>query len=439
MSSVRRVPPPSPPATGDDYGRLGGDSARFGMSAERNSMLADDSEQDDIREVIKEVLYEPRDNPLTQSELHELIVKALGRDVDERDTSKRMTELMKNNMITMQMAPSSVIHVAPTKTLEYEVRDKKIRAMDEAGKDIWSKKLEDKWPEESVGLNATYLVEYEPVGSVFEALLVEIESPDLFFVQLREKTKELDRLMKEIEDFYTTEENLESTRFSFETRERCNIYGLLVAVPYTDVRSGVYHGWHRARVLHFVDMENVEVQYIDYGTRAEMSLEWCRLLRRQFSTERLPAQAMAAKLDGICPYPLTRYSNSATEHLRRWADENARDWRLSGFIAEVISRSTVKLSLKLLDTLDPDRIEGYDVAENLVQWKYASWTPVEPEQEEPNDESTTREDGGQSSDDASTICGSAVSLSTDVANKVTQWLTFVDPDVEPETEKEERL
>lgn len=36
---------------------------------------------------------------------------------------------------------------------------------------------------------------------------------------------ELDRLMKEIEDFYTTEENLESTRFSFETRERCNIYG----------------------------------------------------------------------------------------------------------------------------------------------------------------------------------------------------------------------
>lgn len=33
----------------------------------------------------------------------------------------------------MQMAPSSVIHVAPTKTLEYEVRDKKIRAMDEVG------------------------------------------------------------------------------------------------------------------------------------------------------------------------------------------------------------------------------------------------------------------------------------------------------------------
>ena len=31
--------------------------------------------------------------------------------------------------------------------------------------------------------------------------------------------------MKEIEDFYTTPENLESTRFSFETRERCNIFG----------------------------------------------------------------------------------------------------------------------------------------------------------------------------------------------------------------------
>lgn len=37
-------------------------------------MLADDSEQDDIREVIKEVLYEPRDNPLTQSEASPFIV-----------------------------------------------------------------------------------------------------------------------------------------------------------------------------------------------------------------------------------------------------------------------------------------------------------------------------------------------------------------------------
>ena len=33
----------------------------------------------------------------------------------------------------MQMAASSVVHVAPTKALEYEVRDKHIRAMDEVG------------------------------------------------------------------------------------------------------------------------------------------------------------------------------------------------------------------------------------------------------------------------------------------------------------------
>ena len=79
-----------------------------------------------------------------------------------------------------------------------------------------------------------------------------------------------------------------------------------------------------------------------------MSLEWCRLLRRQFSTDRLPAQAMAAKLDGIwwykslynyklglymnaflilfSPYPHTRYSNSATEYLRKWMNDNSRDW-----------------------------------------------------------------------------------------------------------------
>ena len=38
-----------------------------------------------------------------------------------------------NSQITMQMSASSVIHIAPTKTLVYEVRDKKIRAMDEVG------------------------------------------------------------------------------------------------------------------------------------------------------------------------------------------------------------------------------------------------------------------------------------------------------------------
>ena len=32
-------------------------------------MSADDSEQDDITDMIKEVLYAPRDNPLTQSKV----------------------------------------------------------------------------------------------------------------------------------------------------------------------------------------------------------------------------------------------------------------------------------------------------------------------------------------------------------------------------------
>ena len=43
-------------------------------NAERNSMLADDSEQDDIKEIIKEILYAPRDNHVTQSE----VVDSLG-------------------------------------------------------------------------------------------------------------------------------------------------------------------------------------------------------------------------------------------------------------------------------------------------------------------------------------------------------------------------
>jgi len=390
-------------------------------------------EEGDILKAIKEILYAPGNDPVTQSQLHELITRALDRNIDEEVTTKWLYELRKNNLITMQMQASSVIHVAPTKTLEYEVRDKRIQKMNADGQEIWSKELQIKWPEESIGPGDRYYVEYEPVGSVFESLVVEVESPELFFVQLRDKTKELDRLMKDIEDYYTTSENLNATRFSFEERERCNISGLLVACPYTDTKTSVYHGWHRARVLHHVDLANVEVSYIDYGTRAEISLEWCRLLRRQFSTARFPAQAMAAKIDGICPSPLARYSNSACQHFRRLANENSRDWKLNGFIAKVMSRTTMLLSLKLVDTRDPNCIQGYDVAENLMQNKYATWLPVEPELEEPMDE-TKITDGEESSDSASTVCGSVVSVPSEVATKVTQWLTCVEPNVDPEAE-----
>ena len=41
----------------------------------------------------------------------------------------------------------------------------------QAGKDVWSKVLDAEWPEDCLNPNSTYLVEYEPVGSVFEALV----------------------------------------------------------------------------------------------------------------------------------------------------------------------------------------------------------------------------------------------------------------------------
>ena len=39
------------------------------------------------------------------------------------------------------------------------------------GQEIWSKELQIKWPEESIGPGDRYYVEYEPVGSVFESLV----------------------------------------------------------------------------------------------------------------------------------------------------------------------------------------------------------------------------------------------------------------------------
>lgn len=57
-----------------------------------------------------------------------------------------------------------------------------IKLSPQAGREIWSKKLEAEWPEEYVGLNATYLVEYEPVGSVFEALVSNQPVMNQFFI-----------------------------------------------------------------------------------------------------------------------------------------------------------------------------------------------------------------------------------------------------------------
>jgi hypothetical protein len=43
----------------------------------------------------------------------------------------------------------------------------------------------------------------------------------------------------------------------------------------------------------------VKVEYVDYGSTAEIGLRLCRFLLNKFSTARLPAMAMEAKLDGI--------------------------------------------------------------------------------------------------------------------------------------------
>ena len=87
----------------------------------------------EIEDAIKDILYAPGNDPVTQSQLHELITRSLGRNMDEEVTTKRLYQMRKDNLITMQMQASSVIHVAPTKTLEYEVRDKRIQKMNAVG------------------------------------------------------------------------------------------------------------------------------------------------------------------------------------------------------------------------------------------------------------------------------------------------------------------
>lgn len=92
--------------------------------------------------------------------------------------------------------------------------------------------------------------------------------------------------------------------------------GLLIAALYV-ADDYTNEGWHRAVVTEIVDLEHVEVFYVDYGTKCVVALKFCRYLHEDFAL--LPGQAVHAKLAGIVPVNSSRWYPEAGERLAEWA------------------------------------------------------------------------------------------------------------------------
>ena len=121
--------------------------------------------------------------------------------------------------------------------------------------------------------------------------LTEVFSPAHFYIQPQENEKELDNFLSDLTEFYIRcEENqepapLDTLRLA---PSECRVNQLVAVVWDVD------QFWYRARVRAIESLDRVEIQFIDYGTRAVYSKSQLYRLPDKFVHE--PPAAICAQL-----------------------------------------------------------------------------------------------------------------------------------------------
>ena len=96
------------------------------------------------------------------------------------------------------------------------------------------------------------------------SIFIEVFSPDPFYIQLQENEADLDEFLRDLSEFYIQcEERQEPALDSLRLAPTEVRVDQMVAVVWD-----VDHYWYRARVKTIVSIDKVEIQFIDYGTRA---------------------------------------------------------------------------------------------------------------------------------------------------------------------------
>ncbi|KAF5286906.1 hypothetical protein FQA39_LY00439 [Lamprigera yunnana] len=162
-----------------------------------------------------------------------------------------------------------------------------------------------KFPEDVVSISEIiprqFLSEDMMEEDYIEVCIGEVYDPSKFWLLLNDYTQDLNQLMKELEQFYTSA-------------------GAAYAVPDHVIRLGLhcvtkFQGeFHRAIVVHSNNpsKSHVRVYYFDYGTVSTVPRNSINFLHKKFAT--LPQQAIRARLAGIFPpYEKTQWTCEASQ------------------------------------------------------------------------------------------------------------------------------
>ena len=111
------------------------------------------------------------------------------------------------------------------------------------------------------------------VGEIFLAEVCQVDSIDNLWVIKQEDIPERTKLMKELNEFYKLSDKKE--RYKVVELSHCQI-GRWMAAKYKN------QGMHRVLVKRVLSKQEIEVQYIDYGTSQTVSLKKIYFLSRKF-------------------------------------------------------------------------------------------------------------------------------------------------------------
>lgn len=119
-----------------------------------------------------------------------------------------------------------------------------------------------------------------------QVLVAQAESPTNFWVQLANKKQQLDELLDQMFDLYST---LTDNRVKVDSIDENKV----VAAQFSEDES-----WYRAKVLK-VEEEGILVQFLDHGNKELVPPSSLRKLPLDFSN--LPCQGIQCSLAGIVP------------------------------------------------------------------------------------------------------------------------------------------
>ena len=128
-------------------------------------------------------------------------------------------------------------------------------------------------------------------GELFRVIVVHVESPAKFFVQLQSEYSVLTALMDALDEDMEAALLLEHFDTSLPVAPTLG--------QYVAARWPRDEKWYRTKVVGIASNTHVTLSFIDYGDVCEV--EWKSVRKLPPSFEQLPAQALKATLLGVKP------------------------------------------------------------------------------------------------------------------------------------------